>query len=68
MQDRQRYFEGQLGRAGAANGGAEGSRDVADVQNAFRELMNGVNGWEGRFSQVSFSFKLVIDPQPARGS
>lgn len=54
MQDRQRYFEGQLGRAGAAGGGAEDSREVADVRNAFQELLNGVNGWEGRFSQVSF--------------
>lgn len=53
MQDRQRYFEGQLGRAGPA-GGADSSRDVADVRNAFRELLNGVNGWEGRFSEVRF--------------
>lgn len=52
MQDRQRYFEGQLGRAGSA-GGQEDPRQVTDVQSAFRELLNSVNGWEGRFSQVS---------------
>ena len=27
---------------------------IADVQNAFRDLLNGINGWERRFSQVSF--------------
>jgi len=52
MQDRQRYFEGQLGKAGTASGGAENSRGVIDVRDAFRQLLNGVNGWEGRFSQL----------------
>lgn len=53
MQDRQRYFEGQLGRAGAAGGGAGDSREVGGVQNALKEFLDGVNGWEDKFSQVS---------------
>jgi transcription initiation factor TFIIH subunit 1 len=57
MQDRQRYFEGQLSRVGAASGGGEDSREVADVQNAFKELLDGVNGWEGRFSQLKIERK-----------
>ncbi|KAN0090726.1 hypothetical protein V8E55_004292 [Tylopilus felleus] len=56
MQDRQRYFEGQLGRAGSA-GGQEDPRQVTDVQSAFRELLNSVNGWEGRFSQLKIERK-----------
>ena len=60
MQDRQRYFEGQLSRVGAASGAGEDSREVADV-NAFKELLNGINGWEGRFSQVSFVCTLAYD-------
>ncbi|KAI9572264.1 hypothetical protein HD554DRAFT_2320529 [Boletus coccyginus] len=57
MQDRQRYFEGQLGRVGAASGGAEGSSEVTDVQSALKEIVNGVNGWEGRFSQLKIDRK-----------
>lgn len=60
MQDRQRYFEGQLSRVGAASGGGENSREVADVQNAFKELLDGVNGWEGRFSQVCFRLYIGV--------
>lgn len=58
MQDRQRYFEGQLGRVERAGGGAEGPKEVADVQNALQELLNGVSGWEGRFGQVGFCLSL----------
>lgn len=64
MQDRQRYFEGQLGKAGAAGGGAEGSRGVTDVRDAFRQLLNGVSGWEGRFSQVRFRSCTCEDGRP----
>lgn len=37
----------QLGRAGTA-GGKEDLRQVTDEQSAFRELLNLVNGSEGR--------------------
>ncbi|KAF8124951.1 hypothetical protein EV363DRAFT_1353200 [Boletus edulis] len=57
MQDRRRYFEGRLGRVGAANGGAESSREVIDVQNAFKDLLSRMNGWEGRFSQLKIEKK-----------
>lgn len=60
MQDRQRYFEGQLGRVGGAGGGAEDSREMTDVQDAFKELLNGVNGWEGRFGQVSLCLHIGV--------
>ncbi|KAH0827365.1 hypothetical protein J3R83DRAFT_4014 [Lanmaoa asiatica] len=57
MQDRQRYFEGQLGRVGTAGSGVEESRETADVKNAFKELLNGVNGWEARFGQLKVERK-----------
>ena len=60
MQDRQRYFEGQLSRVGGTSGAGEDSREVADVQNAFKELLNGINGWEGRFSQVGFCLYIGV--------
>ena len=61
MQDRQRYFEGQLGRAGTARGGVGDSSEVADVRNAFKELLNGVNGWESSFGQVRFACIVMYD-------
>ncbi|KAG8213565.1 hypothetical protein J3R82DRAFT_10220 [Butyriboletus roseoflavus] len=57
MQDRQRYFEGQLGKVGHLGSGAEGPREVADVQNEFKELLNGLDGWEGRFGQLKVEKK-----------
>lgn len=60
MQDRQRYFEGQLGRVGGASSGVEDSGEVADVQDAFKELLNGVKGWEGRFGQVGLCLYIGV--------
>ncbi|KAF9233320.1 hypothetical protein BU15DRAFT_54043 [Melanogaster broomeanus] len=51
MQDRQRYFEGQLGRVAGAGGGEE-QREAVDVRSAFAGLRSGLGGWEGRFSQL----------------
>ncbi|KAG2153773.1 uncharacterized protein EDB93DRAFT_1134706 [Suillus bovinus] len=47
MQDRERYFEGQLARSASEQAGSE----VVDVRAAFAELKHGFRGWETRFSQ-----------------
>ncbi|KAG0701322.1 hypothetical protein DFH29DRAFT_927275 [Suillus ampliporus] len=48
MQDRERYFEGQLARTASE----QASGEVVDVRAAFAELKNGFGGWESRFSQL----------------
>ncbi|KAG1729203.1 uncharacterized protein EDB91DRAFT_1159997 [Suillus paluster] len=48
MQDRERYFEGQLARTASE----QADREVVDVRAAFAELRNGFGGWESRFSQL----------------
>ncbi|KAG1832517.1 hypothetical protein EV424DRAFT_1369109 [Suillus variegatus] len=48
MQDRERYFEGQLARSASEQAGSE----VVDVRAAFTELKHGFRGWETRFSQL----------------
>ncbi|KIK97803.1 hypothetical protein PAXRUDRAFT_824572 [Paxillus rubicundulus Ve08.2h10] len=45
MQGRQRYFEGQFGNMGE-------QREAVDVRDALVGLRNGLDGWEGRFSQL----------------
>ncbi|KAG2150920.1 hypothetical protein DEU56DRAFT_779121 [Suillus clintonianus] len=47
MQDRERYFEGQLARTASE----QADREVIDVRAAFAELKHGFGGWETRFSQ-----------------
>lgn len=37
---------------------------MADVQSAFKELLNGVNGWEGRFGQVSLYLYINVQLIP----
>ncbi|KAJ8588869.1 hypothetical protein M405DRAFT_842250 [Rhizopogon salebrosus TDB-379] len=62
MQDRERYFEGQLARTASEQAereffenqklGADAPLDqVVNVRAAFAELKNGFEGWEARFSQ-----------------
>ncbi|KAG1809358.1 uncharacterized protein BJ212DRAFT_1379623 [Suillus subaureus] len=48
MQDRERYFEGQLARNASEQAGSA----VVDVRAAFAELKHGFRGWETRFSQL----------------
>ncbi|KAF9222739.1 hypothetical protein BS17DRAFT_783312 [Gyrodon lividus] len=57
MQDRQRYFEGQLGRVGGAGGGGDERREAVGVPSAFVGLRNGLDGWEGRFTQLRMEKK-----------
>ncbi|KAG2096932.1 hypothetical protein BD769DRAFT_1677876 [Suillus cothurnatus] len=60
MQDRERYFEGQLARSASEQAGSE----IVNVRAAFAELNHGFRGWETRFSQASKSlafFLLRID-------
>ncbi|KAG2338652.1 hypothetical protein BDR05DRAFT_984654 [Suillus weaverae] len=53
MQDRERYFEGQLARSASEQAGGE----VVDVRAAFAELKHGFRGWETRFSQFRIDKK-----------
>ncbi|OAX40366.1 hypothetical protein K503DRAFT_864674 [Rhizopogon vinicolor AM-OR11-026] len=53
MQDRERYFEGQLVRTASE----QAEREVVDVRAAFAELKNGFGGWETRFSQLRIDKK-----------
>jgi transcription initiation factor TFIIH subunit 1 len=48
MQDRERYFEGQLARSASEQAGSE----IVNVRAAFAELNHGFRGWETRFSQL----------------
>lgn len=53
MQDRERYFEGQLTRSASE----QASSEVVDVRAAFAELKHGFRGWEPRFSQLRIDKK-----------
>ncbi|KAG2037463.1 hypothetical protein BDR03DRAFT_863793 [Suillus americanus] len=53
MQDRERYFEGQLARSASEQAGGE----AIDVRAAFAELKHGFRGWETRFSQLRIDKK-----------
>ncbi|KAG1715755.1 hypothetical protein ID866_1423 [Astraeus odoratus] len=54
MQDRQRYFEGQLGRGMAAE---QVPQKPVNALGAFEELRRGLEGWESRFSKLHIERK-----------
>ncbi|KAH7888489.1 hypothetical protein F5I97DRAFT_705024 [Phlebopus sp. FC_14] len=54
MQDRQRYFEGQLARDAATE---STNSQVVDVRGAFAELRNGLGDWQANFNQLRLDRK-----------
>ncbi|KAG2106528.1 hypothetical protein BD769DRAFT_1630746 [Suillus cothurnatus] len=58
MQDRERYFEGQLARSASEQAGSE----IVNVRAAFAELNHGFRGWETRFSQANIRTRKTNFP------
>ncbi|KIJ68000.1 hypothetical protein HYDPIDRAFT_107564 [Hydnomerulius pinastri MD-312] len=52
MQDRQRYFEGQLGKVGTVGGEEQKVGEVVDFKGALEGVRRGIEGWEERFSAL----------------
>ncbi|KAG9310543.1 hypothetical protein JVU11DRAFT_9091 [Chiua virens] len=60
MQDRQRYFEGQLGGAGDIGGGTEDSREVIDAPSAFKEFLQGIDGKANSVRMKILRCRIVV--------
>ncbi|KAH7929824.1 hypothetical protein BV22DRAFT_1056017 [Leucogyrophana mollusca] len=54
MQDRQRYFEGQLTRSAAEQ---EATIQNVDIRSVFDEIKSGLRGWETHFNQLRIERK-----------